>query len=296
MSNKVPIQIVPFPNETQFTSNTINITDEIYDFRDEDKIFDHKGNYTISSSSYYDNTCMPFNAFNGSNKLFWKTNNIGNSFEFSPSVIPYTRTPYKISDEPGAPSIYQGGGTQSSNYFKTTVIVPGVNPDIIYGEWLQIQLPRKIRLTKYTLLTPAPQNDLHYFPLEFTTVGSHNGTDWYYVDQQRLQTPPDVSKRIPVSYNIKGGGMYDYYRIIFTKMPFGNDCVRINQWNLFGMPDINNKEGFSIQRSEDYVPFYNTTTFSDFTISKPLHQTNTSEAIVDNKIDGIINKCKLLSQ
>ena len=53
-----------------------------------------------------------------------------------------------------APSTYQGGGTTSTNYFKTIVTVPGGDSDTIYGEWLQIQLPTKLRISKYSILTP----------------------------------------------------------------------------------------------------------------------------------------------
>jgi hypothetical protein len=271
--SSVPLQAVPFPDNTQFNDVSLNIKTAIYDKNDTKQVYDHKGSYLISSSSYYDNATMPFNAFNGSSKTYWKCNTIQNDFQFSPIVKPYTQTPYIISSSLISPSIYQGGGSQSANYFTTTVSSSAETPQQIDGEWLQIQLPVQFTLSQYTLLTPPPQGSINYFPLGWTVAGSQDGNKWYFIDQKDLKKSPNVSDGKAVPFALTSNASYSYFRLIITKMPPRTDIVRISQWNLFGMP-AKTKESFVGMLNPQFSPanslFPSLNTFSSFSISEPM--------------------------
>lgn len=266
----VPLQIVAFPDNTQFEKNEIIIDSDIFDPNDKGKSYNHRGKYIVSSSSYHGNGTMPYNAFNGSKEAYWKSNSSGNDFKFSTEIKPYTQTPYYSSNKDNSLAVYQGGGNIAFNFFSTTVVNPTGSPFKVNGEWLQIQLPKAMTLLKYNILTPPAQSSLHFFPLEFSVVGSQNGKEWYFIDQQILTSPPDVSKRAPINYNLQNPVAYSYYRLIVTKLPHGCDNLRINQWNLYGVP---RKEGF-IGFSNEQYSYYNIANpslnnFSTFSISKP---------------------------
>ena len=266
-----PLQIVAFPDKTQFTSNNINITQNIYDPNDSSKTYNHIGTFKASASSYYDNSKMAYNAFNGNKDSYWKCNTSGNDFMFSNSSIPYTQTPYYSTNQLNSVSKYQGGGNLAFNYYTTSVINPTGPPTLLHGEWLQIQLPSPMIILKYSILTPPAQSSLHFFPLEFAVIGSQDGKDWYFVDQQALSSPPDVTARVPIHFNLFNTNKYTYLRLVVTVLPHGCDNLRINQWNIYGVPP--SKEGFTglLNEQFSYYDFSKPTlnNFSNFAISKP---------------------------
>jgi hypothetical protein len=258
-NNTVPLQIVPFPDGTQFIKNDINVSYDIWDPKDSNKTYNHQGIYNISSSSYYDNKTIPYIAFNGSKDSYWKSNTTANDFKFSPSIPPYTTPPYLISTTDKGMSTYQGGGSLGTNYFATTVGGGGKengSSKQINGEWLQIELPKPMNLFMYSILTPDSQGSLQYFPTEFSLVGSQDGISWFYIDYKNLDSPPKISDRKAISYNLKNPVSYSHYRLIISKMPYGSDMVRINQFNLFGLPV--KSEGFvgEINRQYSYYDLY----------------------------------------
>jgi hypothetical protein len=276
--SSVPLQAVPFPDNTQFNDISLNIKTAIYDKNDVNKIYDHKGTYNITCSSYYDNKCLPYNAFNNTNKAYWKSNTIQNDYIFSPAVKPYTQSPYVISSTLVSPSVYQGGGSQSNNYFSTPIITSDESNSsdkiqTINGEWLQIQLPVQFTLSKYTLLTPPPQGSINYFPMEWTVAGSQDGTKWYFIQQQSLKKSIDVTKQTPVSFSLESNSSYSYYRLIITTMPPRTDIVRISQFGLFGLP-TSKKESFVGMLNPQFTPanilLPSLNTFSNFSISEPM--------------------------
>jgi len=271
--SSVPLQALPLPDNIQFNDVSLNIKTAIYDKNDTQKIYDHKGIYYISSSSYYDNNTLPYNAFNGSSKTYWKSNTIQNDFQFSPTVTPYTQTPYLISSSLTTPSVYQGGGSKSASYFSTTVSSSTGAMQQIDGEWLQIQLPIQFTLSQYSLLTPPPQGSINYFPLGWTVAGSQDGNKWYFIDQKDLKRSPNVSDGKPIPYDLNANVSYSYFRLIITKMPPRTDIVRISQWNLFGIP-ATTKETFVGMLNPQFSPtnslFSSLNTFSSFSISEPM--------------------------
>jgi hypothetical protein len=293
----VPLQIVSFPDKTQFTSNNINISENIYDPNDSKKTYNHIGTYKVSASSYFDNTKMAYNAFNGNKESYWKSNSSGNDYQFSNSTIPYTQTPYYSTNQINSLSKYQGGGNMAFNYYTTSVVNPSGPPTLLQGEWLQIELPGPMKLLKYSILTPPAQSSLHFFPLEFSIIGSQDGKLWYFIDQQVLSSPPDVSSRVPINFNLYNSNKYTYFRLVVTVLPHGCDNLRINQWNLYGIPP--EKEGF-IGLFNDQFSYYDISqptlnNYSNFAISKPNYYQgsynntfNNGHHIKTNNIDEII--------
>ena len=288
-NNTVPLQIVPFPDGTQFIKNDINVSYDIWDPKDTSKVYNHQGIYNVSSSSYYDNKTIPYMAFNGNKDSFWKTNTTANDFKFSPSIPPYTTPPYLISTTDKGMSTYQGGGSLGSNYFATTVRGGGGKASKqINGEWLQIELPKPMNLFMYSILTPDSQGSLQYFPTEFSLVGSQDGVSWFYIDYKNLDSPPKISDRKAVSYNLKNPVSYSYYRLIISKMPYGNDMVRINQFNLFGLPV--KSEGFvgEMNRQYSYHDLYpSINLFTPFHISEGYSERIPGEPLIDPETNDI---------
>ena len=70
---------------------------------------------------------------------------------------------------------------------------------------------------------------------------------------------------------------YTYYRLVVTKMPPGSSVVRIFKWNLFGVPDTIEKEGFiGLNNQLSYFnlsPHLNV--YSNFSISRPIIEGHT---------------------
>jgi hypothetical protein len=130
------------------------------------------------------------------------------------------------------------------------------------------------------LATPK-DNWTSHFPKVFTVVGSIDGKDWYYIDQQSFIDPPDLPKTIQDGYEsstlsgyIKGYGYkknpglnkvtfevnsidkYSCYRLIVSEMFPNNSYVQITTWTLDAFVDnfTPNKES---KKEASYEPFSN---------------------------------------
>jgi len=238
MSSKIvqrPFKVLPLPDGTRFKSNTLTISDAIYDPSDKHEVYDHTGAYKVTASSYADDKHEPYNVFNGGNTSSWKTNYGGNTYIFKPKSQDYCKDPYLVIKEDGmtqtTPSIYQGGGSTQTKY--TTM----VGSTAYNGEWIQIQLPTvsPLYLFRYSILTPNGEDGISTFPKSFLLVGSKDGNIWNYIDLQTipLTNPPDTKIRTPIVYDINSNDHYLFYRFVFIEMFPGNSILEINQINLF---------------------------------------------------------------
>jgi len=120
--------------------------------------------------------------------------------------------------------------TASSSYHLGT---PGTSTTVISGttytgDWLQIQLPIPIILTKYNIYTRS--NDLNRGPKDFYIGGSNDGSIWFNVDSQTNITSYTTSGK---SFNISSNNIsYSYYRIV---VPTNNGSwLSICEWELYG--------------------------------------------------------------
>jgi len=218
------------PNGYTFTSNVLNIPNNSPIINEKSYIH---GSYIVSSSSYSNINNLPYNAFNGSANSYWeseKPNNINNYKNFA-----FTNS---------EPATYVGGGADS-NTWKTLV-----DKNEILGEWIQIQIPYKVYLDNYNILSHqhicdnnsvcgntitisnTPDNLKNNSPKQFFLLGSNDGNTWNIIDQRNLSNyPTDLNKATTYYVNTKEG--YTYFRLVINQL-FKGDNVKLYQFNLFG--------------------------------------------------------------
>ena len=165
------------------------------------------GTYTITSSTTYTTAGLLYPSF-----LF--TNNTSSSGIF-------------YGENSGA--LYSTTGYTGS--VSTTVISNSIS-QIIFGEWVQIQLPKVITITSYSLF---PRNKTAYpnqNPKEFYVVGSTDGSTWNQLDHQILTS--NYSDLISFSvFNITT--VYNYFRLIFIKTFGDSQNLTLQGWYLYGI-------------------------------------------------------------
>jgi len=264
-NNNNVIIVIPIPNNN-FDSNNLTITNPIID---NSFNFDHTGTYTTSSSSYANDKCKAYNAFNNSSNSYWqssfKDNNSGGTINnYAYSQHPYTNAVLNNFTNVlnNVKSAYQGGGSNDTKWTtKISYSNPNYGSSIINGEWIQIKFnlnyPEPMYLYSYSIITPITNNDGMTFPTKFMVVGSTDGNNWEYIDQQNLSIINTTTKKT-MSFNInstndpflKTPTNYTYYRLIILEMPPYNSVVRINQWILKFLPYL----GFN-KNPESFTPY-----------------------------------------
>jgi len=131
----------------------------------------------------------------------------------------------------------------TASYNGTTGIYVGTTYSTVsggvsyYGEWLQIQLPNKIRLVNYTL-DQAPVlagGQLNSTPLTFYVFGSSDlGTTWTLIDAQDVPVYTTQTFVVPSANAIT---TYDWFRLSVNKIPPLSTVLRIAKWILNGSAD-----------------------------------------------------------
>jgi hypothetical protein len=276
------IKVIPIP-KYNINSNNFNVTQPIYD---NSFNYNHTGNYSITSSSYYKNF-KPYNAFNKvglNNSIPWVCDS-SNSNTITTNYTPYSQPPYYNSNNSEINCSYQGGGNKNGklkNYWET--IIKGgkdLSNSTIAGEWIQIKIPtlrnesNTIYLYNYSILTPIPTNGIYTFPTKFMIVGSKDGETWNYVDQRNLSII-DTTNQEPIKFNINSIESYSYFRLIIIEMPPQNYFVSISNWQLNFVPILKyNPETFTnMNTNYDYFHFTSNkmveNNHSTYAISKPL--------------------------
>ena len=244
MSNKNIIRAIPLPQNGYLSSmeTTINGSEQT-------SMVGYKpyGKYVVKTSSYYSSDTFGFNAFND-DLSYWECDNANN-----PNTKPgekkypkYTQKTYSgIS-----PSSYLGGGNEKNTWI-TNVGSEEQKVDI-RGEWIQLQIPYRLYLTKFSIATPTFSKDNTY-PVKFTLVSSNDGENWDYVEQQYINSLDLPSGNSPSRmFDVSSYNNYSYFRFIFTEMPPSMDKVRINAIQLHGTTELNKLESFAtLNRSLD---------------------------------------------
>jgi hypothetical protein len=199
------------PNTSLTTGNTADITTVIGSGPSStttvvNDIFNRNGTYNITASSILITTSQPsYYPY----LVFENTNNNNN--------------PDKDVGESNA--FWNSGG----NRYNTTGAYTGsVSTNVdgvgnILGEWLQVQSPFKSVMRSYAMA--ARVNFGYRMPKNFYIVGSHDGSTWYYVDQQTVTTqwgdafvpPPSVNFTVSTT-NTSSLTAYTYFRIIVNSV------------------------------------------------------------------------------
>jgi hypothetical protein len=104
-----------------------------------------------------------------------------------------------------------------------------------FGEWLQIQLPYKLKLTRYEMYGARPYGNgyTQYAPSIFILAGSTDGSNWFTVDSKSGVTDwKGLTKMFVVNSTIA----YNYYRMIIKANGNGTGGAEcgIELLNLYG--------------------------------------------------------------
>jgi hypothetical protein len=101
------------------------------------------------------------------------------------------------------------------------------------GEWLQIQFPQSIYVTKCSI-SPR-ENFTTRVPSKFTLAASNDGLIWTSIGRYTdiLQSVYEYQK--DTEFTPGDVGMFSYYRIIFEKL-YSSGSVQITQFKIWGVP------------------------------------------------------------
>ena len=128
------------------------------------------------------------------------------------------------------------GNYVSNNITQLPTSTVLTNGTVLYGEWLQIQLPYKFIVTQYQLL---PYNIGQ--PTSWFLLGSNNGTQFDVIDQIFLNNEWYSNPHVYSTFQIALANMntaYTYLRYVCTNTAFNNGTsyAVLQQWNLLGFP------------------------------------------------------------
>jgi hypothetical protein len=121
---------------------------------------------------------------------------------------------------------WTGGNYTSGNYNKTS------NIDGTYlGDWLKIQLPVAVRLTRYGILQRPSFNNRA--PKDFKIYGSTDNTNWTVLASQTTISYTNLL----YEENIINQDYYVYYALVVNKL-FGSETVlNFDEWFLYGQEE-----------------------------------------------------------
>jgi len=198
------IQILPLPKPLpdKFVVNQDTIKADWYSGDNEFR----NGTYIVSASSYatgYD----PYKLIDGNDNTYWSSGVINSEKNI-------TNTKYKNNSYDSAiPSSFIGGenDTKKSTYWKTTAKHIQNTTIDIYGEWVQIQLPYDIYLTKYIIKSVSDFKN--QAPYKFALLSSNDGNEWNVLD---IRTNP--GNTINYTFNINSLLKNNYYRFVISQV------------------------------------------------------------------------------
>ena len=222
MNKEKYIPLLPLPKGKTFVANELTVDGLI-----DSGLYEPNGKYYIKSSSERSDKHKAFNAFNANTNTYWECDNVNNPDYniLNTSYSEYKQTPYNK----GSPSVYRGGGNKS-NYWTTKV---GTRQTEVPGEWIQVQLPYKIFLTSYLVMTPAFIKD-SIFPVNFMIAGSLDGENWDLVNQHQLKGSEMPTKVPEKMFYVSPIKQYNFFRFIVMKMANNIGTTKISNLKLFG--------------------------------------------------------------
>jgi hypothetical protein len=106
---------------------------------------------------------------------------------------------------------------------------------IYYGDWVHIQLPARIIVTKcsFTVKSDAPGRG----PVLFRLYGSNDGTKWELLYEQTLALS---YTSFQATFKVPGGLSYSYVGLVVSKIGLSADAVILNfrRWDIFGITGV----------------------------------------------------------
>lgn len=147
------------------------------------------------------------------------------------------------------------------------------------GEWLQIQLPRAIRLFSYTI-TCRTNYVSSQSPNTWVIAGSNDGTTWTLVD---TETNVSTWNSLRLSFNVNNSGIYRYFRMICTVTGQAASSDRqafvVSEWELYSLPFSGVKYPIAAMTSD-------TTTFAGTSLGSGTYKTTYSSTWISNDFYG----------
>lgn len=179
------------------------------------------------------------------------------------------RESYKAFNKSAASLWSSLNGTYQNYNYIGTASTAGIS-----GEWLQIQLPIPIILTKYNI-TARSDDPTSESPSSFTLFGSSDGSAWVAIDARTgiAWTSQTLSYTFTIS---APSTAYAYYRLVTSVINGTNDKVSIGDLYLYTY------YGATTQRNLDYPPaafgVINYISFSGLSYGNGTYVTNRSSA------------------
>jgi hypothetical protein len=163
---------------------------------------------TSSQNSLY----QAFNAFNGTTTNYWQSGG-GN---------------YNLTT-----GLYSGTSVATSYYDLSNT----TTATIIYGEWIQVQLPYSLKLTDYSFITNNPNSQIGVSgePVNWVILGSNDNTNWYLESSANNIIP--VSTGTLRTYPAVSNKYYNYHKFVINRLAANSNTanVALCQWNLNGI-------------------------------------------------------------
>ena len=233
------IKLLPLPNDISFDKNNMIISG----FSGNDSF--RNGSYIVRTSSFKDDSTQPYNIFNNDNSI-WCCGVKGSSKNLDDKTYNYKNNPYNDA----VPSSFVGGenSSESLTYWGTVVNKIQDKTDTIYGEWIQIQLPYPIYLSKYKIASITKEgldkyrftsqgitNEMYMKPYKYAVLSSNDGEKWNLLDS--------VTNPTTDTYTINNVMKCSYYRIIVSQLTGGAKIklpVAFTGLELYGVDNIIN--------------------------------------------------------
>jgi hypothetical protein len=147
------------------------------------------------------------------------------------------------------------------------------------GEWLQIQLPRAIKLFNY-VISCRPSYVSSQSPNTWVIAGSNDGATWTLLD---TETNVSAWDSLRLSFNVNNSGAYTYFRMIctVTGQTAGSDrqAFVVSEWELYSVPFTGVKYPIAAMTSD-------TTTFAGTALGCGTYRTTYSSTWSDNLYHG----------
>jgi hypothetical protein len=107
------------------------------------------------------------------------------------------------------------------------------------GDWLQIEMPFKIRATGSRISRQPGGYGVNRSPKQGAILGSNDGNSWQYIHNWSGLTVsdfPDGGGYKDFTFTISSDAYYKYYRLVIEKNMSGNfsDHISISEWKILG--------------------------------------------------------------
>jgi hypothetical protein len=178
---------------------------------------------SVTTSPYINGT---YNARSGPN--IWSTFNPAMAFDKTRGIVNGNMWGTNTATYSSGTGLYSTSlATGATGGVQTTA---GVN-----GEWLEIQIPRSIKIYKYSLTGRVIGNGEQQNPSAWTLFGSNNGTTWTSIESRSGITSWYFISSQTLEFIVNSSVEYSYFRIVVTAVQsFGsNSSAAIVEWAIF---------------------------------------------------------------